>query len=325
MGGDWAPDIILKAAVHFKDVHFVFVGDASVRELIDKYGITNYSFVESYYVLHEGKKVSKHDLERSSLYFAINEVKEKRADFVISGGSSGYYLLLCRQILGTLGGISRPAIATAIPTQKGSSIMMDLGANITCSDDDLVKFAIMGSSLAQFWLNVEVPKVAFVNVGSETGKGPEVVRNAANKFQVLKKEFYTGFVEGNDILKGEHDVMIADGFVGNCMIKFGEGSFVFFKDMFRKAVAGSLFNKLLLLFVMRRLKKVFLDPRRYNGAIFAGINGCAVKSHGGSDEVGFKYALEFGLKIAKCKDELLTKMAEDLEKFGTEEKSSEDA
>lgn len=316
MGGDWAPEVILKAAANFHDVHFVFVGDASVKEKIAEYGISNYSFVESGYVLQEGKKVSKQDLERSSLYFAINQVKEKRADFVISGGSSGYYLLLCRQLLGTIGSISRPAITATIPTQKGVAIMLDLGANITCSDDDLVKFAIMGASLAQFWLNVQVPKVGFINVGSESGKGPEFVRSAAAKFQAIHPEFYGGFAEGNDTMNGDFDVLVVDGFAGNCMLKFGEGLSVLFKTMFKNAFKNGILNKIALFLLGNRLKRVFIDPRRYNGAIFAGINGCAIKSHGGSDEVGFRYALEFGIKIAKNNDNLLEKMSADFEKLG---------
>jgi glycerol-3-phosphate acyltransferase PlsX len=325
MGGDHAPHIILEAAEKFQDIHFHFFGTAECEKIIDEYVIAQYTFHKCEFALTEGKKFSKSDLEKSSLYASIHAVKEKIADFVISGGPSGYYLLLCRQILGTLTSISRPAIATSIPTIKNFAIMMDLGANTTCDEDDLVKFAIMGTSLAQFWINVKKPKVGFLNVGAETGKGPDLVKNAAAKFSQVNQDADCSFVEGHYVMQGTHDVIIADGFVGNCILKFGEGAFIFFKETLKRLFSVNIFYKLLGLFLKKKMRKILIDPRKYNGAIFAGINGCAVKSHGGSDAFGFECALRFAIRIGANKDEMLAKMEKDLQHFSSQMKNAENS
>lgn len=313
MGGDNAPIAVLEAATKFPNLHFVFVGTQEVEQLISKYNIKHYSFVKANFMLEEGKRFANSQLEGSSMYLAIEQVKNDNADFILSAGPSGYYLLLARRILGTLENLNRPALAAMIPTARGFSIMMDLGANLTCQAIDLAKFGVMGAALAKFWLGVEKPKIGFINVGSELGKGPEVIKNAAAIYKKISPECESGFVEGHNIMQGTHDVVIADGFLGNCLLKFGEGMMIFLTNMMKNALNQGVFTKLIALLIRKKLKKAMLDPKKFNGGIFAGINGCVIKSHGASDALSFEYAIKMGVKISMQKDQLLEAIRIDLQ------------
>lgn len=316
MGGDFAPHAVLAAVAKIQtdnhNVHFILVGDASCKKLILEHKIQNYTFIEAAYKLEEAKKVTNAELESSSLYIAIMQVKNGNADFVVSAGPSGYYLLLAKRILGTIhDSLVRPALAAIIPTAQKPAIMLDLGANITCTGEDLVHFAIMGSALAKFWLDYKTPRVGFINVGSELGKGPDSVKNAAQMYEKLSPDMFAGFIEGNNMMKGDYDVIVADGFVGNCMLKLGEGMMGYVREMLRKQFRKNAFSKVLGILLKRSLKKALFDPKKFNGAIFAGVNGCVIKSHGGSDVVAFISAIGLGVKIAPHKDELLQNMQQE--------------
>lgn len=312
MGGDNAPEAILSAAFKVKNVHFIFVGLAYTEELIKKYNIAHYTFVDASVALEEGKRFSNADLENSSMYIAIEQVKQGNADYIVSAGPSGYYLLLARRILGTLANLNRPALAAIIPTATGSAVMLDLGANITCDAVDLVKFGVMGTALAKVWLGVDNPKVGFVNVGSELGKGPDYIKNALDQFKKLSIQAEASFAEGHELLKGDYDVIVADGFVGNCLLKFGEGLMAYVKIMLKQAFSKGISSKILGLLLRKKIKTALIDPKKFNGGVFAGINGCVIKSHGRSDDISFESAIRIGMKIGKNKAELLNTIEKDL-------------
>lgn len=314
MGGEYAPVAILEAASRFDNIHFIFVGTQEVESLICKYQIKNYQFISVEYSLNEGQRYSNAELTQSSMYIAIEQVKAGNADFVLSAGPTGYYMVLARRILGTIANLNRPALAAIVPTnnKRGSgSIMLDLGANLTCDVRDLAKFGVMGAALAKFWLNIEKPRVGFVNVGSEVGKGPENIKQALDLFQTISHDSVGQFVECHHIMQGECDVVVADGFTGNCLLKFGEGMAKYFKDSL-KSVFTDLFSKVLGLMLKKKIKNALMDPRKYSGAIFAGINGCVLKTHGGSDAISFEAAIVIGAKIAKNKNELLKRIEDGL-------------
>lgn len=306
MGGQQAPIAILEAASQFPDIHFVFVGTKAAQALIVNYNIKNYSFVEAQVILEEGKRSA--DMEKSSLYIAVEQVAKNNADFVLSAGPTGYYMLFCKRLLGTLGGLNRPALAAIWPTLKGT-VMLDLGANLTCTGNDLAKFAVMGVTLAKFWLNRESPNVGFVNVGSEVGKGPDNIKEALEIFSNIKMDATINatakFVECDDIMEGDYDVIVADGFTGNCLMKLGEGVARFLKHRIKSALTSNIFTKLLAIMLRGSFKKALIDSKEYNGAILAGINGCIIKSHGNSDAQCFKSAIRLGIKVAQHKQELL--------------------
>jgi|GEM_PF-2319690 len=323
MGGENAPVAILEAASKFYNIHFIFVGTKEVEPLIGQYEIKSYEFIKAEYILNEGERYGNAELINSSMYISIEQIKNGNADFVLSAGPTGYYMVLAKRVLGTIANLNRPALAAIVPTNNkrgAGSIMLDLGANLTCDVDDLAKFAVMGSALAKFWLNIEKPCVGFVNVGSELGKGPENIKQALDLFQKITNDSRAQFVECHNIMQGECDVVVADGFTGNCLLKFGEGMAKYFKDSL-KSVFTSLFSKILGLLLKKKIKNALIDPRKYSGAIFAGINGCVLKTHGGSDATSFESAIEIGAKIGKNKNELLKTIEDDLNACNIDEKN----
>ena len=205
-------------------------------------------------------------------------------------------------VLKTLPGISRPAIATSFPSQTGDCVMLDLGANIECDADNLVQFAVMGEVYARNELKLEQPSIGILNVGVEGLKGNDSVKEAAGILQKssLPIKFF-GFVEGDDIGKGTVDVIVTDGFTGNIALKTVEGTAKMFAHFLRNALTSSLMSKIGALIAkpaIERLRSHF-DPRRYNGAMLLGLNGICVKSHGGTDHIGFAHAVEVGVNLVK--------------------------
>jgi glycerol-3-phosphate acyltransferase PlsX len=193
-----------------------------------------------------------------------------------------------------LPGIDRPAIASFFPTQRGESVMLDLGANIDCDADNLVQFALMGDVFARTVLGLVEPTVGLLNVGSEDLKGNEVVRRASAKLRgAMSPIRFHGFVEGDDIAAGTVDVVVTDGFTGNVAIKMAEGTAKLSGEFLEEAFRHSLAARLGYLFARGALRRLRtrIDPRRYNGAIFLGLNGIAVKSHGSADALGFANAI----------------------------------
>jgi glycerol-3-phosphate acyltransferase PlsX len=242
--------------------------------------------------MHEPPADALRKKKDSSLRVALNLVRDGTAQACVSAGNTGALMAISRFVLKTLPGIDRPAIASQIPTPTGSTTVLDLGANVNCTAEQLVQFAAMGSALAATVEGIDRPSVGLLNVGEEDIKGNDVVKEAAELLKASGLNFY-GNVEGDDIFKGTTDVVVCDGFVGNIMLKSTEGlvkmlyGFLkaeFTRNPFRR-IAAVLAAPALLAFRKR------VDPRRYNGATLVGLTGVVVKSHGGADALAFRHAL----------------------------------
>jgi glycerol-3-phosphate acyltransferase PlsX len=225
---------------------------------------------------------------------AIDAVADGRADGVVSAGNTGALMAMAKFVLTMLPGIDRPAIASFFPTRRGETVMLDLGANVECDAENLLQFALMGDVFARAVLGLIEPTVGLLNVGSEDLKGNDAVREAAARLReaITPIHFY-GFVEGDDIAAGTVDVVVTDGFTGNIAVKTAEGTVKLFAEFLESAFRHSLPARIGYLFARGALRKLRMrsDPRRYNGAIFLGLGGIAVKSHGSTDAFGFANAI----------------------------------
>jgi glycerol-3-phosphate acyltransferase PlsX len=244
---------------------------------------------------------------------AIEAVEEGRAGAVVSSGNTGALMALSRLVLKPLDGIHRPALASVFPAINGQTVMLDLGANVLVDAESLVQFAVMGSVFARLLKNVSTPSVGLLNVGSEDMKGPDHVRAAAAV--LLQIEFpgeYKGFVEGNDITLGTVDVVVCDGFTGNIALKSIEGTARFVTDLLRRAFTSSIRSKFGFL-VSRpatELLRHHLDPNNHNGAVFLGLNGVVVKSHGGANSKGVAHAVEVAARLVE--EDITARITQDL-------------
>jgi glycerol-3-phosphate acyltransferase PlsX len=252
----------------------------------------------------------------TSMRLAIDAVNEGRAGVVVSAGNTGALMAMAKLVLKTLPGIHRPAIATLFPTQRGESVMLDLGANVECDADNLVQFALMGSAFARTALGLRRPRVGLLNIGSEDTKGHDILRSAAARLRMtplLPMEFH-GFVEGNDIPAGTVDVVVTDGFTGNVALKTAEGTVKLYTEFLRRTFRSSFMAKIGYLLAQSAFKKlrIRIDPRRYNGAMFLGLSGVCVKSHGGTDGVGFANAVSVAIDMAvnKFNEKIKEEMAQ---------------
>ncbi len=303
MGGDQAPRMVLKGAEkslkRYPQVNFLLFGDETkIMPLLGKMPrLTARAQVHhtNDLVTNEAKpSVALRTGRRSSMRLAIDAVADGRADGIVSAGNTGALMAMAKFALKMLPGIDRPAIASFFPTQRGESVMLDLGANIDCDADNLVQFALMGDAFARSVLGLTQPTVGILNVGSEDLKGHEAVRAAATQLRAEHSPVkFHGFIEGNDIAAGTVDVIVTDGFTGNVALKTAEGTARLFSDFLRAAFKHSLLARIGYLFAADALKKMRerMDPRRYNGAMLLGLNGIAVKSHGGADALGFANAI----------------------------------
>ena len=235
------------------------------------------------------------------MWLAIESVKNKEADIVISAGNTGALLVIAKLNLKMIENIDKPALSALWPNKKGMSVVLDLGANIECSAKNLLDFSIMGASLYKSLYPSDIPRVALLNIGSEELKGNETIKET---FQILNNKKstdfnFSGYIEGNDLMNGEVNVIVSDGFTGNVALKTAEGTANFITDELKKALGGTLIGKIssfLNIINLRKFKKR-LDPRLYNGAIFIGLNSPVVKSHGGTDYIGFSNSLSVCSKI----------------------------
>jgi phosphate acyltransferase len=303
MGGDQAPRMVLKGAdkslKRYPQADFLLFGDetkikpllAKMPRLMARAQIHHTSEL----VTNEAKpSVALRTGRRSSMRLAIDAVADGRAHGVVSAGNTGALMAMAKFALKMLPGIDRPAIASFFPTQRGESVMLDLGANIECDADNLVQFALMGDAFARSVLGLVQPTVGLLNVGSEDLKGHEAVRAAATQLRAENSPVkFHGFIEGNDIAAGTVDVIVTDGFTGNVALKTAEGTARLFSEFLRAAFKHSLLARIGYLLAADALKKMRerMDPRRYNGAMLLGLNGIAVKSHGGADALGFANAI----------------------------------
>jgi phosphate acyltransferase len=303
MGGDRAPDIVLKGAEialqRHPEVHFLLFGaQDEVRPLLAKLprlGSAVTLFHTTEVVADDAKpSLALRTGRQSSMRLAIDAVADGRADGVVSAGNTGALMAIAKFVLKTLPGIDRPAIASFFPTRRGESVMLDLGANVECDAENLVQFALMGDVFARTVLGLVEPTVGLLNVGSEDLKGNDAVRAASAQLRegVTPIRFY-GFIEGDDIAAGTVDVVVTDGFTGNVAVKTAEGTVKLFSEFLQAAFRHSLSARIGYLFARNALRKLRLrsDPRRYNGAMFLGLDGIAVKSHGSTDAFGFANAI----------------------------------
>lgn len=310
MGGDHAPDMVVAGADLARErcpnVEFLFVGDeARINALLDRFpvlkAISTVRHTPDFVAMDAKPSVALRSGRNSSMRLAIDAVAAGEAACVVSAGNTGALMAIAKFVLKTLPGIDRPAIASIFPTLRGESVMLDLGANLECDADNLVQFAVMGTVFSRTVLGLLEPSIGMLNVGSEEQKGHESIREAAAALRAtpLARNFH-GFVEGNDIASGTVDVVVTDGFTGNVALKTAEGTAKLYSEFLKRTFASSLLAKLGYLLAKGAFGKLRLrmDPRRYNGAMFLGLRGICVKSHGGTDAVGFSNAIAVAADMA---------------------------
>jgi len=323
MGGDHAPGMVLGgaaiAAVRHPKVDFALYGpEAQLAPLLAAQpaleGRARIVDTPDVVAADDKPSVALRQGRKSSMRKAIDAVGAGEASCAVSAGNTGALMAMAKFVLKTMPGIDRPAIASFFPTLKGESAMLDLGANIQVDADNLVQFAVMGEVLARTVLGVLKPTVGLLNVGSEELKGNEALRqaHAVLSDSNLPVSFH-GFIEGDDIAAGTVDVIVTDGFTGNVALKTAEGTSKLIAEFVRQAFEHSLMAKIGYLFARRAMNKLRArtDARRYNGAMFLGLNGIVVKSHGGTDAVGFANAVSVAVDMVE--QELVGKIREDFD------------
>ena len=312
MGGDGSPKKIIDGIIHnhkFNQENFfkIFGDETEIKKnlgnKIDKnfYEIFNTSnVVKSTDSPLEAAKRGKD----TSMWLAIESVKNKESDIVISAGNTGALLVIAKLNLKMIENIDKPALSALWPNKKGMSVVLDLGANIECSSKNLVDFSIMGASLYKSLYPLEQPNVALLNIGSEELKGNEIIKETFQTLNEKKNDNFnfSGYIEGNQLMNGEVNVIVSDGFTGNVALKTAEGTANFITEELKKALGGSIMGKISSLLNITNLKKFKkrLDPRLYNGAIFIGLDTPVVKSHGGTDYIGFSNSIDVCNKIVEC-------------------------
>ena len=242
--------------------------------------------------------------KNTSMWNSIKAQIDGDADISLSAGNTGVLFVISKMILKMMKEVSKPALAGLWPSQKGMSVVLDLGANIECNEKNLIDFSEMGSALYKSIFPDLKPNVSLLNIGSEEIKGTEVLKKAYSELKKLSNEenfIFNGYIEGNKIMDGESNVIVTDGFTGNIALKTAEGTAKFLTDNLKKSLSENIFSKLSIIFSYFSLKKFKskLDPRKYNGAIFLGLNGPVVKSHGGTDSIGFYYSIDLCYRIIK--------------------------
>jgi len=308
MGGDQAPDMVLDGMAIASERHpaarFLLVGDQMrLAPLVAKRKRVQASCTIRHApeaISSEMKPTAALRVRGSSMRVGIDAVAGGEASGVVSAGNTGALLALAKIVLKTLPGIDRPAMAAIGPSARGDVVMLDLGANVQCDVRNLVEFAVMGDVFARTVLGLPAPTIGLLNVGSEELKGDERVRQAAEILRAshIAPQFH-GFVEGHDIAAGTTDVIVTDGFTGNVALKTGEGALKLVGDLLKQIFRSSLAARLAYLLARPGLDRMrlWLDPRRYNGAVMLGLNGVVVKSHGGTDAEGFAHAVDVAMDM----------------------------
>jgi len=313
MGGDRAPQIVIEGAdivaEKNQSIKFLLFGDSDKITPI----IHNCRFLKGRYeIIHTKNFVSSEDKpsaalrngKDTSMHMAITSVKEGKADVVVSAGNTGALMAMSKLILRPLPTISRPAIVSSIPNmKKGGTVMLDLGANIDCNSEILFQFAVMGHAFAKAVFKMPNPKIGLLNIGSEELKGHQEIQKTADMLKncsVLQKDYY-GYVEGNDITKGTTDVVVADGFSGNIALKSIEGTAKLITTILKEAFTTNIWSKLGYLLSGIAINKTTktIDPRSHNGAMFVGLNGVVVKSHGNTDKIGFANSINVAISLVE--------------------------
>ena len=310
MGGDKAPESVVHGArlalKFFPNLRFMFYGDeARIAPLVTRHKILDQSQVihtNSAIAMNEKPAVAIRQGRQSSMRLAIDAVARGEAQAVVSAGNTGALMATAKIVLKTLPGILRPAITATIPAQQRSVVLLDMGANIDCTADYLVQFALMGDAYARAVLGVSCPKIGLLNVGSEDMKGHDEVKEAN---RLLKSGHfpidYHGFVEGHDIMEGTTDVVVTDGFTGNIALKTAEGASRLIYNAVKNAIENSFSAKIGYLLARPAIKMAMrkFDPRKHNGAILLGLNGVVVKSHGSADAKSFANAVKVAATLVQ--------------------------
>jgi glycerol-3-phosphate acyltransferase PlsX len=328
MGGDHAPGMVIRgtelAAERFPEARFLLFGDeARIKPILAKAKRLAADRVE---VRHTTEAVKGDDKpsqvlrrgRQTSMALAIEAVRAGAARGVVSAGNTGALMALAKIMLKTAPGIDRPAIASFMPTIRGESVMLDLGANVQCGASNLVEFAVMGAEFAHCTLGLPRPTVGLLNVGTEEVKGNDAVREAAQIIKDAKNlpfDFH-GFIEGNDIAKGTVDVVVTDGFTGNVALKTTEGTAKLVMQFLIATFKSSWLSRLGYLLARPALQgmRQRLDPQQYNGGVLLGLNGIVVKSHGAADAGGFANAI--GVAIDLARENILDQIARDFRALG---------
>ena len=327
MGGDNSPDKIIEGVKLFlkknefkNDYTLNIFGKLEVIEKkLEEYNIKSdlVKLIDSEKVVSDSESpiTAVKNSKNTSMWNCIQHQLDGKSDISLSAGNTGVLLVISRMILKMINGVSKPALAGLWPNQNGMNVVLDLGANIECNDQNLVDFAELGSALFKSLHPNEKPKVSLLNVGSEEMKGTEILKTASKKLIDLSNEenfIYKGYIEGNDIMSGNSNVIVTDGFTGNIALKTAEGTAKFITKNLKDSLTENIFSRLSLIFSYFSLKKFKekLDPRKYNGAIFLGLNGQVVKSHGGIDSLGFYHSIELCYKIVK--GDLMTEIKKNL-------------
>lgn len=313
MGGDSGLSTTLPGIINFTksyksdDTEFVIYGNKS---LIDEYFSKNpcqcgCSIIDTGDKVLSSDENPIHAIKNSrgtSMYEAIKAVSEGTADAVVSSGNTGAYMVLSKLLVGTIDGVLRPALVNVIPTKTGKTIMLDLGANTDCTADKLYQFAKMGNAVAKILLDRHNPVVGLLNIGTEKIKGTEIL---SRTYDLIAKDSYLnfkGFVEGNNITDGSIDVVVTDGFTGNAVLKSIEGAVKLMAEILKTEIKSNFLSRIGYLL---GFKKVFsniykkFNPSLYNGAPFVGLNKTVVKSHGGSDHIGFAHAIHTAVELVR--------------------------
>jgi glycerol-3-phosphate acyltransferase PlsX len=309
MGGDGSPKKVIDGIIHHyknnKNIYYQIFGDQNkiTRLINDDLPSTSFEIIHTIDVVEgtdsplEGAKRGK----KTSMWLAVQSVKEKKSDIVISAGNTGALLVISKLNLKMLENIDKPALSALWPNKKGMSVVLDLGANIECSPKNLIDFSIMGSSLFKSLYPDDNAKVALLNIGSEAIKGNEIIKETYQQLSLRNNSDFEfkGYIEGNHLMNGDVNVIVADGFTGNVALKTAEGTASFITSELKKTMTGNLIGKIASLLNISNFNKFKerLDPRLYNGAIFIGLDSPVIKSHGGTDYIGFSNSLSVCSKI----------------------------
>ena len=309
MGGENSPkkviDAILENTKKNKDIFFNIFGDENIiKNYISKKLDNNI-----YKIHHTPNKILDTDTPLSaakkgkdtSMWLTVESVKNKESDIAISAGNTGALFVIAKLNLKMIEKIDKPALSALWPNKKGFNVVLDLGANIECSEKNLLDFSIMGASLYKSLYPNDEAKVALLNIGSEELKGNEIIKNAYQLLNEKKnKDFkFMGYIEGNNIMEGDVNVIVTDGFTGNIALKTAEGTANFIMNEFKKTMTSNILGKISALINISNLKKTKqkFDPRYYNGAILIGLTSPVIKSHGSTDYIGFSNSINVCKKI----------------------------
>ena len=313
MGGDNSPEKVIRGiSLHSKKkeaiVYNIFGDVDKISEFIKKYPIK-----QNYKLFDTKEKISNDDTalsaakkgKNTSMWKAIDSVKSKESDVVVSAGNTGALFVIAKLNIPMIENIDKPALSALWPNKIGMNVVLDLGANVECNEKNLIDFSLMGAALHKSLFPHEISKVSLLNIGSEEIKGNSTIKNTYKELSNKKNPIYDfcGYIEGNQIMDGKVNVIVTDGFTGNVALKTAEGTANFITNELKNALSGNIIGKISSFLNIKNLKKFKekLDPRLYNGAILLGLNSPVIKSHGGTDYIGFANSLGVCEKIIEGK------------------------